>query len=75
MPHQGHTFTIRDEIGTYPYFEVKLELRDDKPFFVRPYNIWEDQKPIIQKDMDRLEKLGIICKGLTGYSSRVLLVK
>ena len=68
-------FSIRDEIGTCPYFEVKLKLRDDKPFFVRPYNIWEDQKPIIQKEMDRLEKLGIIRKGLTGYSSPVLLVK
>ena len=32
-------FRIRDEIGTCPYFEVKLKLRDDKPFFVRPYNI------------------------------------
>ena len=68
-------FSIRDEIGTCPYFEVKLKLQDDKPFFVRPYNIWEDQKPIIQKEMDRLEKLGIIRKGLTGYSSPVLLVK
>ena len=68
-------FSIRDEIGTCPYFEVKLKLRDDKPFFVRPYNIREDQKPIIQKEMDRLEKLGIIHKGLTGYSSPVLLVK
>ena len=27
-------FSIRDEIGTCPYFEVKLELQDDKPFFV-----------------------------------------
>ena len=68
-------FSIRDEIGTCPYFEVKLKLRDDKPFFVMPYNIREDQKPIIQKEMDRLEKLGIIHKGLTGYSSPVLLVK
>ena len=68
-------FSIRDEIGTCPYFEVKLKLRDDKPSFVRPYNIREDQKPIIQKEMDRLEKLGIIHKGLTGYSSPVLLVK
>ena len=68
-------FSIRDEIGTCPYFEVKLKLQDDKPFFVRPYNIREDQKPIIQKEMDRLEKLGIIQKGLTGYSSPVLLVK
>ena len=68
-------FSIRDEIGTCPYFEVKLKLQDDKPFFVRPYNIREDQKPFIQKEMDRLEKLGIIRKGLTGYSSPVLLVK
>ena len=68
-------FSIRDEIGTCPYFEVKLKLRDDKPFFVRPYNIRKDQKPIIQKEMDRLEKVGIIRKGLTGYSSPVLLVK
>ena len=28
------TFSIRDEIGTCPYFEVKLKLRDDKPYFV-----------------------------------------
>ena len=61
------TFSIRDEIGTCSYFEVKLKLRDYKPFFVQPYNIREDQKPIIQKEMDRLEKLGIIQKGLTGY--------
>ena len=45
----SHTsaFSIRDEIGTCPCFEVKLKLRDDKPFFVCPYNIREDQKPII----------------------------
>ena len=68
-------FSIRDEIGTCPYFEVKLQLQDDKPFFVRPYNVREDHKLIIQKEMDRLEKLGIIKKALTGYSSPVLLVK
>ena len=27
-------FSIRDEIGMCPYFEVKLQLREDKPFFV-----------------------------------------
>ena len=68
-------FSICDEIGTYPYFKVKLELRDDKPFFIRPCNIREDHKPIIQKEMDRLKRLGIIRKALTGYSSPVLLVK
>ena len=54
---------------------MKLQLRDDTPFFVRPYPIREEQKVIVQREMDRLEKLGIIEKGLTGYSSLVLLVK
>ena len=51
MLENTQVFSIRDEIGTCPYFEVKLRLRDDKPFFVRPYNIREDQKPIIQKEI------------------------
>ena len=35
----------------------------------------EEQKKVIQKEMDRLEHLDIIWKGLTGYSSPVVLVK
>ena len=35
----------------------------------------EEQKKVIQKEMDRLEHLGIIQKGLTSYSSLVVLVK
>ena len=35
----------------------------------------EEQKKVIQKEMDRLKHLGIIQKGLTGYSSPVVLVK
>ena len=35
----------------------------------------EEQKTFIQKEIDRLEHLGIIQKGLTGYSSLVVLVK
>ena len=53
MLDNTEAFSICDEIGTCPFFEVKLKLRDDNPFFVRPYNIREDQKPIIQKEMDR----------------------
>ena len=37
--------------------------------------MWEEQKKDIQKEIDRLEHLGIICKGLTHYSSTVVLVK
>ena len=35
----------------------------------------EEQKKVIQKEMDRLEHLVIIRKGLTSYSSLVVLVK
>ena len=35
----------------------------------------EEQKKVIQKEMDRLKHLGIIHKGLTSYSSPVVLVK
>ena len=68
-------FSFRDEIGTYPFIEVHLKLKDETPFFVRPYPMREKQKKVIQKEMDRLEHLGIIHKGLTGYSSPVVLVK
>ena len=68
-------FSLRDEIGTCPFIEVHLKLRDETPFFVRPYPMREEQKKVIQKEMDRLKHLGIIHKGLTGYSSPVVLVK
>ena len=35
----------------------------------------EEQKKVIQKEMDRLKHFGIIQKGLTSYSSPVVLVK
>ena len=68
-------FSLRDEIGTCPFIEVHLKLKDETPFFVCPYPMREEQKKVIQKEMDRLEHLGIIQKGLTGYSSPVVLVK
>ena len=68
-------FSLRDEIRTCPFIEIHLKLKDETPFFVRPYPMREEQKKVIQKVMDRLEHLGIISKGLTGYSSPVVLVK
>ena len=68
-------FSLRYEIGTCPFIEVHLKLKDETPFFVQPYPMREEQKKVIQKEMDRLEHLGNICKGLTGYSSLVVLVK
>ena len=68
-------FSLIDEIDTCPFIEVHLKLKDETPFFVRPHPMREEQKKVIQKEMDRLEHLGIIPKGLTSYSSPVVLVK
>ena len=68
-------FSLRDEIGTCPFIEVHFKLKDETPFFVRPYPMREEQKKVIQKEMDRLEHLGIIHKALTNDSSPVVLVK
>ena len=48
-------FSLRDEIGTCPFIEVHLKLKDETPFFVRPYPMREEQKKVIQKEMDRLK--------------------
>ena len=68
-------FILRDEIGTCLFIEVHLKLKDETPFFVRPYPMREEQKKVIQKEIDRLEHLGITRKELTAYSSPVVLVK
>ena len=68
-------FSLRNEIGTCPFIEVHLKIKDETPFFVWPYPMWEEQKKVIQKEMDRLGHLGIIRKGLTSYSSLVVLEK
>ena len=68
-------FNLRDEIGTCPFIKVHFKIKDKSPFFVRPYPMCEEQKKVIQKEMDRLKHLGIIQKGLTGYSSPAVLVK
>ena len=37
-------FSLRDEIGTCPFIEAHLKLKDETPFFVRPYLMREEQK-------------------------------
>ena len=57
-----HVFSLRDKIGTCPFIEVHIKLKEETPFFVQPYPMREEQKKVIQKEMDRLEHLDIIRK-------------
>ena len=37
-------FSLRDEIGTCPHIEVKIDVTDKSPFFIRPYYVKEEDK-------------------------------
>ena len=67
-------FCLRDEIGLAPPMQVHLDMTDKMPFFIRPFTVKEDMKLKIDREMDRLVKLGILKKGLSGYSSPAMAI-
>ena len=67
-------FSLRDEIGKCPNIKIDIEVIDDSPFFVRPFHIHEEDKPIMDKYMAKLVSLGILTKNNTTHTSPVMLV-
>ena len=66
-------FSLRDEIGTCPNIDID-DITDKMPFFIRPYQIREEDKRVRDKEMKRLCYLGILKEGFSAYSSPVMLV-
>ena len=67
-------FSLRDEIGSCPNMEVELELTDTTPFFIRPFPCTENEKAIIDKEMKKGVLLGILRRGMSSYSSPIMLI-
>ena len=67
-------FSIRDEIGVCNQYEVQLALKDYEEFFVRPYTVKQDHQEVLDREINRLETLGIISRSYTGYCSPFRLV-
>ena len=67
-------FSLRDEIGLCQSMEVELELKDESPFFIRPFPIKESDKGIVDKEMRKGCLLGILKKGRTSSSSLIILI-
>ena len=65
-------FSVRDEIGTCPNTEVKIDVMEKSQFFIRPYHVKE--KTFIDKEMKRLCYLGILKEGFSPDSSLVMLI-
>ena len=67
-------FSLRDELGKCPNIKIDIDIIDDSPFFVRPFTIHEEDKPIMDKYMAKLVSLGILSKNNITYTLPVMLV-
>ena len=62
-------FNLRDEIGKCPDIKIDIDVIDESPFFVRPFPIDEEDKPMMDKYMAKLVSLGILSKNNTTHTS------
>ena len=67
-------FSLQDEIGLCPNIEIKIDITDKSPFFIRPFHANEEDKKILDKEMKQLCYLGILKEGFSAYSSPVMLI-
>ena len=67
-------FSLRDEKGKCPNIKNDIDVVDDSPFFVRPFPIHEEDKPLKDRYMAKLVSLGILSKNNTTHTSPVMLV-
>ena len=67
-------FSLRDEIGECPNIKIDIDVIDDSPFFVRPFPISQEDKPIMDWQMQRLVSLGILTQNTTSHTSPVMLI-
>ena len=68
-------FSLYGEIGHCSDIEVDIRLKDATPFNIRPYPMADELKPIMDKELQKLVKLGILKRGCSAYSSPCLLIK
>ena len=61
-------FSPRDEIGTCPNIEVDLQVIDKSSFFIRSFHVIEEDKPMIDIEMQRLVHLCILKKDMSPCS-------
>ena len=54
--------------------EVKLELNDKTSFYIRAFPIKQEKKVIVDREMRKGYLPGILRKGLSSYSSPLMLI-
>ena len=67
-------FSLRDEISKCPNIKIDIDVVDNSTFFVRPFPIHEEDKPLMDRYMAKIVSLGILSKNNTTHTSPVMLV-
>ena len=68
-------FSLRDEIGLASMPPIELQLNNKDPFYIRPYPIKsEEERKFIDEQMRKGCLLGYLKKGLSSYSSPIMLI-
>ena len=67
-------FSLRDETGICPNKDVEIDVTGKSIFFIRPYQVKEEDKNILDKEMKRLCYLGILKEGFSANLSPVMLI-
>ena len=57
-----------------PNIKVEIDIKNNSPFFIRPFHAKDEDKAILDKEMKRLCYLGILKEGFSTYSSPVMLI-
>ena len=71
---QHKAFSLRMRLVNVPTSKLDIDVVDDSPFFVRPFPIHEEDKPLMDRYMSKLVSLGILSKNNTTHTSPVMLV-
>jgi hypothetical protein len=66
--------SLHSEVGQTD-LTVDFDLIDTTPFFIRPFTVSPAEKPFIDKELDKLVKMGILQEDTSQYSSPIMLIK
>ena len=66
--------SLHSEVGQ-TNLTVDFRLSDTSPFFIRPFTVSAAEKPFIDKELDKLVKMGILQEDTSQYSSPIMLIK
>ena len=66
-------FSLREEIGQCPDIKVNIKVNNPSIFFVRPFPYAREDKPLMDRCIQKLVALGILSKNSTTHTSPVIL--